>query len=146
MIQLQDIDESNYERVLALTIDDKDKVYVAPVVRSLADAWIYRANGDVFPKAIYDGERLIGFLLLEIDDEEQTYLIWRLMIDKSNQGLGYGRATITAVIDQAKQAGYRSIRADYVKGNHKMARILENLGFQVTGQDDREIWTNLIIR
>ena len=51
MINLKLVDESSFQVVLDLKISDADKRarFVAPNVRSLADAWLYRENGDVFP-------------------------------------------------------------------------------------------------
>ena len=38
---------------------------------SLAQAWLYRDNGDVFPFAIYDDDTLVGFMLVEEDMDEK---------------------------------------------------------------------------
>lgn len=48
MIVLKPVDEISYQAVLDLTVAEADKGFVAPNVRSLADAWLYRENGDVF--------------------------------------------------------------------------------------------------
>ncbi|MGQ7546535.1 hypothetical protein [Streptococcus suis] len=53
MIALKPVDESSYQAVLDLTVAEADKGFVAPNVRSLADAWLYRDNGS--------GKELDGF-------------------------------------------------------------------------------------
>ncbi len=146
MIEFKDITEDNFEQVLQLELAADQTKFVASNLRSLADAWLYRANGDVFPRAIYAGDSLVGFLLLEIDEEESTYLIWRMMIDQVHQGKGYGRAVVEALIEEARRAGFNTVRADCVKENSVMAKLLEHLAFQSIGQDDREIWTALSLR
>ncbi|WP_425338010.1 hypothetical protein [Streptococcus suis] len=53
MIVLKPVDEISYQAVLDLTVAEADKGFVAPNVRSLADAWLYRDNGS--------GKELDGF-------------------------------------------------------------------------------------
>ena len=80
MIEIKLVDESSFQAVLDLKISEADERarFVSPNVRSLADAWLYRENGDVFPMAIYWHELVVGFLLLEIDKDEAEYFIWRI--------------------------------------------------------------------
>ena len=136
MIELKLVDESSFQAVLDLKISAADEAarFVAPNVRSLADAWLYRENGDVFPTAIYwDGE-VVGFLLLEMDKEEAEYFIWRIMIGQQYQGRGYGRKALEALIEQARaDADCDHLAADYVQGNDKMKHLLTSLGFEETG-------------
>ncbi|MGT2742704.1 GNAT family N-acetyltransferase [Streptococcus plurextorum] len=146
MIELRKVTEDNYRQILEMDVSENQKTFVAPNVRSLADAWLYRENGDVFPYAVYADAQPVGFLLLEIDEEENTYLIWRLMIDQSFQGLGYGKAVVEEVIRQARQAGFQKVRVDYVKANQGMSDWLKGFGFQQIGQDEREIWTELSVK
>ena len=40
MIALKPVDESSYQAVLDLTVAPEDQGFVAPNVRSLADAWL----------------------------------------------------------------------------------------------------------
>lgn len=76
---------------------------------------------------------MVGFLLVEVDETEETFIIWRMMIDKSHQNKGYGRQAIEAAIKMARQSGkYRRIIADYVNGNDVMKRLLVSCQFQPT--------------
>ena len=88
MIALKPVDESSYQAVLDLTVAPEDQGFVAPNVRSLADAWLYRENGDVFPYAVWAGQQVVGFVLIDIDEDIQQYMIWRMMIGKEFQGRG----------------------------------------------------------
>ncbi|MGT2951399.1 N-acetyltransferase [Streptococcus cuniculi] len=142
MVTLRLVDEENFAQVIDLTVAEKDQQFVASNLRSLADCWLYRENGDVFPYAIYADDKVVGFALVDVDDEEACYMIWRLMIDWREQGKGYGKSAILALIEQAKALGkYSTIRADFVKGNHRMEQLLHSLAFTIFGQDDREIFT-----
>lgn len=146
MLTLKLVDEENFTQVIDLTVADKDKQFVASNLRSLADCWLYRENGDVFPYAIYIEDEVVGFALVDVDEEESCYTIWRLMIDEHQQGNGYGKSAVLALMNQATALGnYRVIRADVVKGNQKMWNLLQSLGFTMFGQDDREIFTRRLL-
>ena len=137
-ITLRDITGDNYFQVLELKISPEQEAakFVAPVVRSLADAWYYREEGITYPKAIYANEDLVGFIMYDLDPEEQQVFIWRFLIDQRYQGKGYGRQTIEAVLAMAKeQAQITKVVADYVDGNEPMKKILLDLGFEETGFD-----------
>lgn len=142
-ITLRDITGDNYFQVLELKISPEQEAakFVAPVVRSLADAWYYRDEGITYPKAIYAKDDLVGFIMYDLDPEEQQVFIWRFLIDQRYQGKGYGRQTIEVVLKMAKeQAQMTKVVADYVDGNEPMKKILLDLGFEETGfdQDSKE--------
>lgn len=135
-ITFREITSDNYSQVLNLKITPEQEAakFVSPVVRSLADAWFYRDEGIAYPKAVYEDEDLVGFIMYELDTEEQQVFIWRFLIDQRYQGKGYGRQTIEAVLAMAKeQAQITKVVADYVDGNEPMKKILLDLGFEETG-------------
>lgn len=130
VISFVSINKDNYENVLKLEVADNQRQFVAPNVRSLADCYYYRNEGDVFPYAIQDGDEVVGFILLDLDAAEKEYMIWRMMIDRHHQRKGYGKQTIQKVIEMAKnEEGYTTLIADYVKGNEVMGELLRLLGF-----------------
>ena len=142
-ITFREITSDNYSQVLNLKITPAQEAakFVSPVVRSLADAWFYREEGITYPKAIYADEDLVGFIMYDLDPEEQQVFIWRFLIDQRYQGKGYGRQTIEAVLAMAKeQAQITKVVVDYVDGNEPMKKILLDLGFEETGfdQDSKE--------
>ncbi|WNF69081.1 GNAT family N-acetyltransferase [Streptococcus suis] len=140
MIALKPVDESSYQAVLDLTVAESDMGFVAPNVRSLADAWLYRENGDVFPYAIWADEQVVGFALIDIDEDIQQYMLWRLMIGQEFQGRGYGQAALEVVIDQARAHPVcNHLIVAYVKGNQKMAHLLEKKGFVFDSEEEREL-------
>ena len=135
-VTLRDITGDNYFQVLELKISPEQEAakFVAPVVRSLADAWYYREEGITYPKAIYAKDDLVGFIMYDLDPEAQQVFIWRFLIDQRYQGKGYGRQTIETVLAMAKeQAQMTKVVADYVDGNEPMKKILLDLGFEETG-------------
>ncbi|MGQ7596150.1 GNAT family N-acetyltransferase [Streptococcus suis] len=134
------LDESSYQAVLDLTVAEEDKDFVAPNVRSLADAWLYRENGDVFPYAIWADGQVVGFALIDIDEDIQQYMLWRFMIGQEFQGKGYGQAALEVVIDQSRAHPVCDhLIVAYVKGNQKMAHLLEKNGFVLDSEEEREL-------
>ena len=69
MIQFIEINKDNYEKVLSLEVSEAQSKFVAPNVRSLADCYYYRDAGDVFQYAIQDQDEVVGFILLDLDEE-----------------------------------------------------------------------------
>lgn len=131
MIEFIPIQENNFRDVIELEVTESQSKFVAPNVRSLAECFLYRKNQDVFPYAIQDGETVVGFILIDLDLPEKEIMIWRMMIDKTFQGKGYGRQVIQKVIEYAKQeSDYTLLIADYVKGNEVMGNLLREMGFK----------------
>lgn len=58
---------------------------------------------DAWVRAIYADEILVGVLMMVIWDPDESYYIWRLMIDGRFQGLGYGRKAVNFAIEHIKQ-------------------------------------------
>ena len=136
MVEFVEINEENYEAVLKLKITDEqnEAKFIAPNVRSIADAYLYREAGDVFPYAVQDGEAVVGFVLLDEDEEEKELMIWRMMVDKEYQG----KAIVEEVMKQFEaDSRFNVLIADYVKGNDVMGKLLESLGFEY-GEFDEE--------
>ncbi|CAD2080401.1 hypothetical protein GCM10007275_18690 [Jeotgalicoccus coquinae] len=83
-------------------------------------------------------EAVVGFVLLDEDEEEKELMIWRMMVDKDYQGKGYGRAIVEKVMKQFEaDSRFDVLIADYVKGNDVMGKLLESLGFEY-GEFDEE--------
>lgn len=138
MIVLKEITEDNFHEVIGLKVGEAQAKFVAPNVKSLAECWLYRENDDVFPYAVYnEHDEMVGFLLLDLDEKEREYMIWRMMVDENFQGRGYGRQIVEHVIEKAKGDGdYDSLIADYVMGNEAMKKLLGTLGFEETGFEE----------
>ena len=131
MVQFVSINEDNFEKVVQLKVKESQSKFVAANVRSMADCYLYRDNNEVFPYAIQDNEKVIGFLLLDTNLKKKELMIWRMMIGDEFQGNGYGRLTIEKVIQEAKKEGkYDTLIADYVKGNETMGKLLHSIGFK----------------
>ncbi len=82
--------------------------------------------------------------MLDLNEEENEFMIWRMMIDKNFQGRGYGRKTVQKVIEMAKaQKETKLLIADYVKGNEIMGNLLRSEGFEL--HSFNEEWNEYVL-
>ena len=134
MVQFRKITEENFDAVIKMKRPEGEN-FVASNAVSLAQAWLYRDDGDVFPFAIYDDDTIVGFMLLEEDMEQARLDLWRIMLSPEQEGKGYGTAAVKLMIQYAKDSGrYRSIYLLCAPENHIARHIYDKLGFQPTGE------------
>lgn len=134
MVQFRKITEENFDAVIKMKRPEGEN-FVASNAVSLAQAWLYRNDGDVFPFAIYDDDTIVGFMLLEEDLEQARLDLWRIMLSPEQERKGYGTAAVKLMIQYAKDSGrYRSIYLLCAPENHIARHIYDKLGFQPTGE------------
>ena len=141
MIQFKEITEDNFADIVQMK-RPPDEGFVASNVYSLAQAWLYRNNNDVFPFAIYNDGSPVGFMMLDEDIDERCLVIWRIMFPQEHQNKGYGTQAIKEIIQMARKSGkYDFIALDYVPENQIAKHVYEKLGFKPTGEifNDGEI-------
>ncbi|HEM3637169.1 TPA: GNAT family N-acetyltransferase [Streptococcus suis] len=147
MIRLELVNKDNFDQVLDLEVAPKDQRRVASVEYSLAQAWLYRDSEDLFPYAVKSGQLTVGFLLLSYQPMENSYYIWRLLIDQKYQNQSFGKEVIRKVLQRARDDQQcHKVTVNYVIGNHKMRYILEKFGFQPVGLDGQEMKMELIVK
>lgn len=134
MINFRKITEENFDAIIKMKRPEGEN-FVASNAFSLAQAWLYRDDGDVFPFAIYNDDAVVGFMLLEEDMEEKRLDLWRIMLPPENEGKGYGTAAVKLLIQYAKDSGrYKSIGLLCGPKNCNARHIYDKLGFQPTGE------------
>ena len=137
-ITLRPITEENREAVLALTVRD-DQPFVAPNDASLEEAEKANAEnpGYARPFGIYADDKLVGFCMFAFDpedeDEEDRYWLWRFMIDKNEQGKGYGQAALKEIIKYFKDNGADRLYLSTEPENELGLHVYHKAGFRETG-------------
>ena len=137
-IRLELINDTNREAVLALTVRE-DQPFVAPNDVSLRQADEANAEqpGMARPFAIYANEKLVGFCMFvfnpEEEDEDDRYWIWRFMIDRNEQGKGYGQAALQEIIRYFKENGADRLFLSTEPENKLGLHIYHKAGFRETG-------------
>ena len=137
-ITLRPITDENREAVLALTVRD-DQPFVAPNDASLEEAEKANAEnpGYARPFGIYADDKLVGFCMFAFDpedeDEEDRYWLWRFMIDKNEQGKGYGQAALSEIINYFKENGADRLYLSTEPENELGLHVYRKAGFKETG-------------
>ena len=140
-ITLKPIDDTNREAVLKLTVRE-DQPFVAPNDVSLRQADEANAEdpGVARPFAIYADEKLVGFCMFAFDPEEEDpddrYWLWRFMIDKSEQGKGYGQAALAEIIKYFRDNGADQLWLSTEPENECGVHVYHKAGFKETGDID----------
>lgn len=140
-ILLKPIDETNRDAVLALSVRE-DQPFVAPNDYSLKQAEETNAEypGVARPFAIFAEDRLVGFCMFsfapEAEDEDDRYWLWRFMIDKNEQGKGYGQAALDEIIRYFREHGADVLYLSTEPENECGVHVYHKAGFQETGEID----------
>lgn len=134
MVNFRKITEDNFEAIIKMKRPEGEK-FVASNAVSLAQAWLYRENGDVFPFAVYNDDTVVGFMLLEEDMEQNELILWRIMLPPEQEGKGYGTAAVKLLIQYAKESGrYKKLTLLCAEENVIARHIYDKLGFLPTGE------------
>lgn len=131
-VTLREITPENFSAVINLDVAENQKLFVAPNVKSIAQAKIYP---DSIPLAIYNGDdELVGFVMYGYDPDDKKYYLGRLMIDAKHQGKGYGKAATLEVIRRMREIdGCRAIYLSFVPENTGAEKFYSSVGFERTG-------------
>ena len=138
-ISLRPIDESNFLEVFNLKLGEGQEHYVSHPIRSLAQAYVYREQCQPF--AIFDGERVVGYVMVIYDDDIPEYDIWHMMIDVSRHGKGYGKAALGLVLDYIRQKPFGNsgrVALTCNKDNANALALYTQMGFEWTGTEDED--------
>ncbi len=85
----------------------------------------------------------------ENDPEDcELYWLFRLMIDKSHQGNGFGLSALRLAIEEMGALGATRIRTMHKPTNEIASSLYGKLGFELTGEilDDGDIVRELVLR
>ena len=134
MIHFEQITEDNFDAIIRMKRPESEH-FVASNAYSLAQAWLYRNAGDVYPFAIYQDNTPVGFMLLDEDTESRYLVIWRIMFPAEHQNKGYGTQAIKQIIQLAKDSKkYDFLLLTYAPENAIAKHVYEKLGFRPTGE------------
>lgn len=142
MVRLIDINQDNLFKVTALsdTLSDIQKKCVAPNIVSIAQAYVN--PGKAWPKAIYDDEELIGFVMLALYDEDikeedqPSYFLWRFMIAKPYQSKGYGKKVLDILYKKCVEDGVKYLYTSCEMIDKMPYQFYINYGFVDTHEMD----------
>lgn len=160
MIELREINHSNWIKCIELEVTDEQRQYVNPNIFSLAEAYVHsdanKKDAEEYyrciPFSIYKEDEMVGFALVSYEqeydfDEKPAYEIYRLMIDKNYQGKGYGKEAVNLLLKYIKTFPYGEVEHIYVEW-HPDNKVSEKMfaanGFTVVGTgEDGEVIARL---
>lgn len=145
-IRLAAVCAANRDEILALKLDPSQVAFVASNSASLEEA---DDDEDARPCAVMAGERLVGFLMYEAPEDDDEARIYRLMIDRSEQGKGYGKAAMYAALAEIRGLGHiTQVSICYEPENVAARKMYGDAGFIEEGLDEdgemiaRLVWQN----
>lgn len=139
-IELREIDDTNKKDVASLAVADSQDQYIASNTESMNTA---QENQNVArPFAIYADERLVGFAMfafdMDYDDPNDRYWLWRFMIDKNQQGKGYGSAALEKIIEYFRNNGAGYIKLSTKDSNSAALSLYHKYEFKENGEMNGE--------
>lgn len=136
-VELRDVTADNWQAVAGLELDPDQEELLSSNDESLREA---RYDSTARPRAVYAGGELVGFLMYdagEPGDDPREALIYRFMIDRSQQGRGYGRAALARAIDEIRAiGGVHKIAISYMPDNPTAKPFYASFGFVEVGLDE----------
>ncbi|CAL9344745.1 GNAT family N-acetyltransferase [Streptomyces sp. enrichment culture] len=139
-LRLEAVTPDNFDAAVGLRVRPEQEHLVAPVVKSLAEAYVHPATA--WPRLIVDGDRPVGFLMafLGLDwrgDGSRTDVrsgLWRLSIAADAQGRGYGRFAVDSVAAEIRRRGGTRLTTTWHPGPDGPESFYLRLGFRPTGE------------
>jgi len=137
----KEITKENWEECIELKVSKDQEDFVAPNSYSLLEA---NFGEGLYPLSIYDGETMVGFLMYEKDEEDNTMGMCRLMIDEKHQKKGYGRASVLKLLDLVREKyGNIEFYTSFEPENTVADKLYESVGFKKTGEI---MWEELVAK
>jgi diamine N-acetyltransferase len=129
-ITLKQIRAKTLVPIINLDVHPDQGNLVAPNAWSIAQAH-YSKNA--WYRAIYAGDEPVGFVMVYIDKVKPEYFLWRLMVDKTQQGKGYGYKAMQIVIDFVRTLPKaKELSTSYVPADGDPSPFYRKLGFEET--------------
>ena len=148
MIYLRKITEENFIDAFNLKLAPEQECFVSHPIRSLAQAYVYREQCQPF--GIYEGDNMVGYVMVIYDYDVPEYDIWHMMIDESNQRRGYGKIALDRVLDYIKAKPFGSsnrVTLTCNRDNSQALSLYKSRGFTETGAvDEDEIELSLMVQ
>jgi diamine N-acetyltransferase len=131
-VTLREITAQTVREICRLETTEDQRQFVAPNAASIAQAYF---EPRAWFRAVYAGERPVGFVMILDDPEGPEYFLWRLMIAASEQGNGYGRRAIELLVDHVRgRSGATELKTSCVPAsNGGPEPFYVGIGFEPTG-------------
>jgi len=141
-IEFRHVTAHNWRACADLEVAAEQRDFVSPVARYLC---LCHYGGAWHPLAVYAGDEVVGFVMWAVDPGDRSGWIGGLVIDRTRQRQGYGRATVeilTRRLFESESCG--SCALSYSTDNSVARDLYLSLGFVETGEmEDDEVVARL---
>lgn len=138
-ITLKKIDESNFIDCFNLKLAAGQEQYVSNPIHSLAQAYVY--YNQCVPFGIYAADKMVGYVMVLYDYDEEVYNIWHMMIDCAFQRNGYGKSALLEVLKYIASKPFgnsKTVLMTCNPQNEVAYRLYRQIGFTETGNSDED--------
>jgi diamine N-acetyltransferase len=131
---------------LRLEVHESQANLVSTVAESYADALFppRDPNGApiVWMRGILRNSQPAGFIMCaEPTEQQRDPWLWRLLVDKSHQGMGVGTFAVQEVLNRYREMGCSRVLLCWVPDEQNSADFYRKLGFKETG----EMWDGEVV-
>lgn len=131
-VSLREVTRESVLDVIRLKVAPEQERFVAPNAVSIAQA--HFDPDTAWFRGIYADETLVGFVMLEDQPEKPQYYLWRFMIDRRFQGMGFGARAIELLVEHVRtRPGATELLVSVVPGEGSPGAFYERMGFSYTG-------------
>jgi diamine N-acetyltransferase len=130
-ISLRTVGEDDWRAVADVAPFDEQRGFVAALAARYLLLSVY--EGPWRSLGVYADDTVVGHVMWGRDDDG-SHWIGGLLVDRSEQGKGVGRALLRTLLGWlAEQEGCWAIRMTYQRSNVPARELYESLGFAATG-------------
>jgi diamine N-acetyltransferase len=127
-IKFKQIDRTNYNECIELTLNEEQKKFVASNMFSLVQA---AYEPDLYPLGIYNCNKMVGFILYDFDIELNGWSMSRFMIDVKYQNQGIGKMALQKFKEFfINKYGHIQLYTSAEVENQIAIALYEKLGFE----------------
>ena len=131
-IRLVPVDKYNWEECSNLCVSEEQEDFVTDNSYSILQSVF---GGNLYPVCIYNDDKMVGFLMYDIDPETKRWELSRFMIDEEHQGNNYGKQALIVLLEKLKnELGEINFYTSVEPSNKVMKKMIKSLGFSVTGE------------
>jgi len=131
-IRVEPINIDNWVDCSQLRVKPEQERFITSNLVCIAEVQFYP---DWAAYAIYAGDQLVGFAMIE-GNEAEAWWISSLMIAAEYQRQGYGRLALAALVDLVITQGCTELLVGYANDNTAARQIYQQSGFVELGLDE----------
>lgn len=132
MLLFKEITKENFWNCIDLSVAKEQVDFVTTNAVSIAQS---KVQPECIPLAVYDDDIMVGFIMYCIDEDDDEYWIYRMMIDSNFQSKGYGKKTLQRLLEIIKQDKTRNkIFVGVHKESIYAVKLYKCFGFYLNGQ------------